>query len=215
MHMALFWTLVQVVLSFFPGVFLSLTIFYAAHGHTVKYLDLSRVTKYIALEPNVLMHPELRNAANAAGFKESDGSLLILSCGAEDTASILSSIHPNDKQPPVDTLISILTLCTIPSPESTIKSLVEDILKSGGLLLFYEHVLSPKSDVAWWQWFWTPLWTRFFDGCKLDRPTHVWIDSLLSHDGQESIWRERKVWGKPDEDEDNLFWHRAGEFIKN
>jgi hypothetical protein len=151
------------------------------------------VTRYIALEPNVLMYPELCNAANATRFKESDGSLLILSCGAEDTASILSSIHPNNKQPPVNNLISILTLCTIPSPESTLKSLVKDILKSGGLLLFYKHVLSPKSDITWWQWFWTPLWTQFFDGCRLDHPTHSWVNSLLFHDGQGSIWHKREV----------------------
>lgn len=173
------------------------------------------MTKYIALEPNVLMHAQLRDVANAAGFHESNGSFLILSGGAEDTASILSSIDLNGNQPPIDTLISILTLCTVPSPENTIKSLVEDILKPGGQLLFYEHVLSPKSDVAWWQRFWTPLWTRFFDGCMLDRPTHIWIDNLLSGEGPDSIWRERELWGKDDEPEENLFWHRAGRFIKN
>ncbi|KAF9466807.1 hypothetical protein BDZ94DRAFT_1157451 [Collybia nuda] len=186
-----------------------------SHGHTVKYLDHDRVSKYIALEPNVLMHPQLREVANAAGFRESDRSLLILSCGAEDTESILSSIGSHGNQPTVDTIISILTFCTIPSPESTIKSLVNEVLKPGGELLFYEHVLSPKDDVAWWQTFWTPLWTRFFDGCVLDRPTHIWIDNLLSGENRNSVWHERNIWGKEGEPEENLFWHRVGRFVKN
>ncbi|KAF9461038.1 hypothetical protein BDZ94DRAFT_1238022 [Collybia nuda] len=187
----------------------------AGYGHTAKYLDTNRVTKYIALEPNVLMHSGLRGAANEVGFRESDGSLLILSCGAEDTASILSPIDSQGNQPSVDTIISILTLCTVPSPEHTIKSLIEDVLKPGGELLFFEHVLNPRDDVAWWQKFWTPLWAIFFDGCVLYRPTHTWIDNLLSGDSQESAWRERDLWENEEDLEDNLFCHRVGRFVKS
>ena len=56
---------------------------FSGHGHTVKYLDHDKVTKYVALEPNKLMHPEIRNIANAAGYTESAGNLLILPYGAE------------------------------------------------------------------------------------------------------------------------------------
>lgn len=31
----------------------------AGTGHSIGYLDLERVEKYIALEPNVLMHPKI------------------------------------------------------------------------------------------------------------------------------------------------------------
>lgn len=120
------------------------------HGHTVNYLDREKVTKYVALEPNPFMHAEIRKLAAAAGFTESAGTLLILPYGAEDTASILSALGQTKS---VDTLVSILALCSVSSPQRSIKALVEQVLKPGGHLLFYEHVLSHRDDVAWWQRF--------------------------------------------------------------
>ena len=158
------------------------------------------------------MHPRLRSAANAAGFTEADDTLLILSCGAEDTETIMSAVV-DDGRTTVDTLISIMTLCSVPSPETTASSLVREILKPGGQLLFYEHVLSPRSDVAWWQRFWAPLWSVAMDGCRLDRPTHLWLENLASDEGK-SVWNEKNIWGKEGEDEESLFWHRVGRFIK-
>jgi len=177
----------------------------AGHGHTVNYLDREKVSKYIALEPNTLMHPEIRKLANAKDFTESDGSLLILSCGAEDTYSVLAAMGgPNS----ADTLISILSLCTIPEPERSLGGLVRYVLKPGGSLLFYEHVLSPRDDVAWWQRFWTPLQKLGFGGCRLDRPTHVWIERM-------GVWSAGDVWRKEGEDQESLFVHRVGKFVKS
>jgi SAM-dependent methyltransferase len=181
----------------------------AGHGHTVNYLDRSKVTKYVALEPNTLMHSEIRALANAAGYSESDGTLLIISSGAEDTASLVSAFGGKNK---VDTLISILTLCTVPNPERVLRTLVNETLKPGGQLLFYEHVKSHHKDVAWWQGLWTPIWTIAFDGCRLDRPTHLWIEGMGV--GGDGVWKDGKVWGKEGESEENLFWHRAGKFVK-
>jgi len=172
-------------------------------------LDHSKITKYVALEPNVAMHEKLRGLASQAGYSESDGTLVILSCGAQDTPAILSSLH--DTQ--VDTIISVLTLCSVPDPQDTITNLILDVLKPGGKLLFYEHVLSPLKDVAWWQRFWTPLWAFWLDGCRLDRPTHVYIEEIGGKNG-ENVWKERSVWGKEGEPDESLFWHRAGQYIK-
>ena len=158
------------------------------------------------------MHPRLRSAANAAGFTEADDTLLILSCGAEDIETIMSATADGGRST-VDTLISIMTLCSVPSPETTASSLVREVLKPGGQLLFYEHVLSPRSDVAWWQKFWTPLWSATMDGCRLDRPTHLWLENLSNDEGK-SVWNERNIWGKEGEVEESLFWHRVGKFIK-
>ena len=87
------------------------------------------------------MHPHIRARANEAGYHESDGTLLILSCGAEHTSTILSSLSlsrgASESAPPVDTIISVLTLCTIPNPQDTLKTLVRDVLKPGGQLLYY------------------------------------------------------------------------------
>jgi hypothetical protein len=186
-----------------------ITHFLIAHGHTIKYLDRSKVTKYVALEPNVRMHDQLRVVAAQAGYTKSDGSLLILSCGAEDTSSILSSLDNVQ----VDTIISILTFCSVPDPQTTITNLVLDVLTPGGQLLYYEHVLSPLKDVAWWQCFWAPLWAVAFDGCRINRPTHLYVEEIQGRGG-ENVWKERNVWGREGEPEKHLFWHRVGRYVK-
>lgn len=178
--------------------------FFSGHGHTVKYLDHDKITKYVAIEPNELMHPEIRKVANAAGYTEAAGTLLILRYGAEQIELINSALGGSLA---VDSIISILTICSIPSPEETVGKLVGQVLKPGGQFLFYEHVLSPREDVAWWQRFWTPIWLWAFDGCRLDRPTHLWVDKL-------DCWESRDIWGKEGEDVENLFWHRVGRFVK-
>lgn len=206
-----------------------------AHGHTVRYLNRARVSRYVALEPNVLMHHKIRVQANRAGFHESDGTLLILSCGVEDTKTILSALSSRSPPPksnpsqardlpqqpqdthPVDTITSVLTLCTIPDPQKNMARLVRDVLKPGGQLLIYEHVLSPRADVAWWQRFWAPVWAVAFDGCRMDRPSHLWMRDMKlgGEDGVErSAWRELRVWDKEGDDAENLFWHAVGRFVK-
>ncbi|KAF7350986.1 Methyltransferase-like protein 7B [Mycena sanguinolenta] len=181
----------------------------AGHGHTVNYLDRTVVTKYVALEPNTLMHPRIREMAAAVGFNEPDGTLLILSCGAEDTASILSSVHA-----PVDTIVSVLTLCTVPFPHQTIRGLVFDILAPGGTLLFFEHVRNDHADAAWWQTALTPMWKRVFDGCCLDRPTDIWLKDLKGGDGT-TPWSEANIWDPRDRnDQKTLFWVEVGQFVK-
>lgn len=183
----------------------------AGHGHSARYLDKTRVTRYVALEPNTHMHSKLRKTANAAGFSESDGTLLILPYLAEDISSIVSLIHKHS----VDTFISIITLCSIPSAEPAVVSLVSHILKPGGAFLFYEHVLSPHSDVRWWQRFWTPIWTKFFGGCRIDRQTDLWIIGMPYESGSnQSMWSDADVRRKEGEPEDFLFYHRIGKMVK-
>jgi SAM-dependent methyltransferase len=173
------------------------------HGHTVNYLDRSKVTKYVALEPNTLMHAFIRAKASEAGYDESAGSFQLLECGAEDVTAILTATAGQQ----VDTIISVLTLCSVPSPNRTIRDLVQEVLKPGGNFLFYEHVLSDRKDVAWWQHFWTPIWSAAFDGCRLDRPTHKWIEE------QGACWREGQA-KICEGEEENLFGHRFGKFVK-
>ncbi|KAI0667412.1 hypothetical protein C8Q78DRAFT_1071854 [Trametes maxima] len=176
----------------------------AGHGHTVNYLDPSKVTRYVALEPNQLMHPEIRKVAATKGFTEAAGNLTVIPYGAEEISLIVSALGGPRS---VDTLISVLTICSVPNPEHTLTTLVQETLKPGGTLLMYEHVLSDRADVAWWQRFWTPLWSGAFDGCRLDRPTHVWLEKM-------DVWAEQRVWGKEGEEEEHLFWHRVGRFVK-
>jgi hypothetical protein len=153
------------------------------------------------------MHAKLRRIASAAGYSEDAGTLLILTCGAENISTILSYLPA--PHPPVDTIISVLTICSIPSPQSTISALITEVLKPGGQILFYEHVLSEREDVVWWQRFWTPLWSIFLDGCCLDRPSHRWIE-----DAGGWVEGEGGIWGKEGETEEDLFWHRVGRLVK-
>lgn len=192
---------------------------WTGHGHTARYLDRNRVSCYVALEPNIIMHSELRATANEAGYHEADGSLVILSCGAEDTTSILSSLATGGKTqiPPVDAIVAVLTICSIPDPQRTLARLVRDVLKPDGVFFIYEHILSHRDDVAWWQRLWTPVWGIFFDGCRLDRPTDLYMKTVEidCEDGtKESAWKEWKSWNKEGDDEENLFWHNVGRYVK-
>lgn len=86
----------------------------------------------------------------------------------------------------------------------------------------YEHVRNKRSDVAWWQRFWTPLWSIVFDGCKLDQDTDVWMKDLQVHleskgDGAMkgvSVWRELEMWGVEGDEEDSMLWYSVGRFVK-
>ena len=150
------------------------------------------------------MFDEIRKSAAAAGFTEDDETFQLLPYGAEDIPQIISALGGPHT---VDTLVSILTICSIPDPVKTITDFADLVLKPGGQLLFYEHVLSPREDVAWWQRLWTPMWSTAFDGCCLDRPTHLWVKDL-------DVWESEELWGKADEDEENLWWHQVGKFVK-
>ncbi|KAI6144439.1 hypothetical protein BKA82DRAFT_34671 [Pisolithus tinctorius] len=108
----------------------------------------------------------------------------------------------------VGAVVSTLTLCSVLEPQRTIKSLVSDVLKPGGKLLFFEHVQNSRPHIARWQQFWSSLWSRTFGGCRLDRPTHVWVQEVGG-------WEKEEVWASDGESEEHLFLHRSGRFVKS
>lgn len=150
------------------------------------------------------MHDEIRKISKVAGFTEDSGTLLILPYGAEEVSLIISALGGTHT---VDTMIAILTFCSVPSPETTVPGLVDQLLKPGGRLLYFEHVLNARDDVAWWQRFWTPIWKHVFDGCRLDRPTDRIISSL-------DVWEQKDISGLQGEDEEHLFIHSIGKLTK-
>ena len=67
-----------------------------------------------------------------------------------------------------DTVVMTWTLCSIGDPVVALTEM-RRVLKSGGLVLFVEHGLSPEPAVARWQRRLTPCWSRLSGGCHLDR----------------------------------------------
>ncbi|EUC56858.1 methyltransferase domain protein [Rhizoctonia solani AG-3 Rhs1AP] len=175
----------------------------AGHGHTIPYLDRTRVTKYVAVEPNVRMHSEIRDMAQKHGYNADD--VVVLGCGAEEVDVISTTLGGENR---VDTIVSILTLCTVPDPNTAASALARSVLKSGGQFLWYEHITNPLPDVQAWQRLLTPLWAAAFDGCRLDRDTAMIMLSA-------GPWATTEMWDKPGEKKaHNLFWHQVGRFVK-
>lgn len=206
----------------------------------MKYLNKSHVTAYIALEPNVSMHGRIKQKALDAGFSEENGSFLLLPYGAEDIDSIRASLAAWSTGPgkahsahntsetgiAIDTLTSILTLCSIPNPLNSLRALVRGILKPGGQLLFYEHVRNPRADVAWWQDVVAPVWRVCFDGCVIGLdgveiikeaiiPGEGEVEDDTNRSSNEEGWASMETWEKEGEDPENLFWHQVGRCVKN
>ncbi|KAF8337372.1 uncharacterized protein EI90DRAFT_3255047, partial [Cantharellus anzutake] len=177
------------------------------HGHTIPYFDRTKVTTYIAVEPNELFHPVLRATAAKYGYNEASGSFILIPLGAENSSDILKSLGDHHIDNGVDTIISILTFCSIPSAETVITQFIGQLLRPGGILLFLEHVRSNRPDVRRWQTRWTPIWTLFFDGCRMDVPSDRLINDM-------DIWAEKEVWSRDDETDERLFWHRVGRYVR-
>ena len=186
------------------------------------------------------MHARLRDKVASYGFTEAEGNFLILPYVAEDIDKICESLHSwstlNPKisaqkegtrsdQPGmvVDTLVSILTICSLTSPTETLRNLVQRTLRPNGQLLFYEHVRNPRPTVAQVQDAVAPFWKRFFDGCVvgLDGVRAVWDAGFLesssgvkAEDGT-NMWADMKNWDLEGEDKDNVFWHQIGRCVKS
>lgn len=74
-----------------------------------------------------------------------------------------------------DTVVSTLTLCSIPKVSMSLQELYR-VLKPGGRFLFLEHGRSPDHSVRWWQDWLTPYWRKVGDGCHLNRPMKELIE---------------------------------------
>jgi ubiquinone/menaquinone biosynthesis C-methylase UbiE len=65
-----------------------------------------------------------------------------------------------------------LVLCTIPDPVAAIDELAR-VLKSGGRLLFIEHVRAEDPSSARWQDRFEKPWRFVADGCHCNRDTEA------------------------------------------
>lgn len=69
-----------------------------------------------------------------------------------------------------DTVVACLVFCTIPDTASAAREM-HRVLRPGGDLLFFEHVVHPRAGVRRWQERLDPLWTKLACGCHLTRDT--------------------------------------------
>jgi ubiquinone/menaquinone biosynthesis C-methylase UbiE len=91
----------------------------------------------------------------------------------EGTVSVLLALASAEWLPfpsaSFDTVVSTMTLCSVPHPSKVLQELLR-VVKPGGRLLFLEHGESPDRSVRRWQDGLTPVWKHLGDGCHLNRP---------------------------------------------
>ncbi|WP_432472158.1 class I SAM-dependent methyltransferase [Amphritea sp. HPY] len=75
-----------------------------------------------------------------------------------------------------DTVVCFLVLCSVPDPIKVLTE-ISRVLKPGGRLLFFEHVLSDSKIVQRWQHRLNPLWQSCGGGCQLNRETAKLIEA--------------------------------------
>lgn len=75
-----------------------------------------------------------------------------------------------------DTVVSTLTLCSIPDVEHALGE-IRRVLKPGGRFLFLEHGRAPDASLARWQDRLTPAWKPVGGGCHLNREMHELVAS--------------------------------------
>lgn len=69
-----------------------------------------------------------------------------------------------------DTVVAFLVFCTLPDPGRAATE-IRRVLRPGGRLLFFEHVLADSQGLARWQTRCNPLWRHLACGCNLNRDT--------------------------------------------
>lgn len=97
------------------------------------------ISKLLLLEPNGGFHPALQRRAQKLGLSD---RCEILNGGVEDLERI------GIQKETIDTIATIHVLCSVSSPQRSIKELFQ-YLKPGGRWLVYEHIkIKDKSRIA-------------------------------------------------------------------
>lgn len=87
-----------------------------------------------------------------------------------------------------DTVVSTMTLCSIPDVEHALSE-IRRVLKPGGKFLFMEHGRAPDERVARWQDRINPHWKPLAGGCHVNRPINQLVTaSGLSVSNHESYY---------------------------
>lgn len=91
----------------------------------------------------------------------------IVKSGIEVDQRVISSEHLPFDDAAFDSIVSTLTLCSIPNVPQAMRELFR-VLRPGGRFFFFEHGLSADLAVQKWQRRLNWLQRTFADGCRLD-----------------------------------------------
>lgn len=115
----------------------------------------------VGVDPNDRMEMYARDSAARAGLVPADSLRIV--------HGVSEALPLEDNS--VDAVVCTLTLCSVLDPERSVAEM-RRVLKPGGRLLFWEHVLSQTNPaLARRQIELTPAQVRRADGCHLDRRT--------------------------------------------
>ncbi len=119
------------------------------------------VTEVVAVEPE----PVLRKAAVEASERE--GGRVRVVDGVADSLPVEDQCF--------DVGVASLVLCSVPDQPTALSELFR-VIRAGGELRFYEHVVARKPGVARLMRFGDALWPRLSGGCHMSRDTATAIE---------------------------------------
>lgn len=127
----------------------------AGNGLNFSHYPVS-VIEVVAVEPEPYLRARAELAAQNAPIKVS-----VVDGDAE---------HLPLENASVDAAVTSLVLCSV-ADQTVALTEIRRVLRPGGKLHFYEHVLAGDARLARIQRFVDPIWTRFAGGCRLTRNT--------------------------------------------
>jgi ubiquinone/menaquinone biosynthesis C-methylase UbiE len=136
-------------------------------GLNLEHYDKSKVDKIVGLDPGLELHRLAQKRVKRAGIP-----VELVGLSAEKIPFDAGSF---------DSVLVTYSLCTIPDPTAALREM-HRVLTPGGQLIFSEHGLSPDVSVRRWQERLTPVWSKLFGGCHLNRD----IPSLIKDAGFQS-----------------------------
>lgn len=91
-----------------------------------------------------------------------------------------------------DSVVAVLVFCTIPDPARAAAEVFR-VLKPGGKLVFFEHVLAQHAGVARWQHRLNPAWRKMACGCEINRDTRALFENAGFHFEKLREWNHEKA----------------------
>ncbi|KAK4670582.1 uncharacterized protein QC763_213050 [Podospora pseudopauciseta] len=143
--------------------------------------QIPSITKIYGVEPNEGNAASLRQTVKTAGL---EGRYNVIPVGIEDLEAVA-----HIEKGSVDSVMTVMCLCSIPEPQKNIKMLYE-YLKPDGKWYVYEHVKTfdgelpgqgeswePKQPkwLGWYQSFMNIFWPHFVGGCEMCRDTSKYL----------------------------------------